>query len=62
MTQDPNEPGQVEDKELGIPGPEEPMPENDAEQDEPTMVHEDEHDDEEPEDDDVEYGEPEDEN
>lgn len=38
----PPEPGEVVDTSLGIPGEAEPFPEDDAEQDEPTLVNEDE--------------------
>lgn len=36
------EPGTVADLTLGVPGPEEELPEGDADVDEPTLIHDDE--------------------
>lgn len=38
MTPTPPEPGLVPDLSLGLPGPAEPLPADDADQDEPTAV------------------------
>lgn len=38
MTEQPPEPGEVDAPDLGIPGDAEPMPDDDAEVDEPTEV------------------------
>lgn len=42
VSQKPPEPGEVSDLQLGVPGEAEPLPDDDADQDEQTLVNEDE--------------------